>query len=825
MPAQHNRARRQRTPVALHGAVAAQAQFQRGLVLHNAGRLDRAIDAYSAAIRLAPGHADALHNLGIALAASGQKARAIDAWREAVRLRPDQADSTVALGHALLDAGRADEAAILLTNACERHPGDASLLALNGRALLALGRTGPAIGALFLSLDLHPDNPTAHAGLGDALFEHGDIEQAMVHSLRAFQLAPDHVHASTLSCVLIALGQYQEALAFAEHAVALRPACLEGLVNRTIALEGLGRFDDAIAAGHQAVAVAPGHAVSRLNLAVTLLSLGRLTAEAWDLYEWRLLLHGTPAWLSVVTRWEGEDLAGRTILLHAEQGLGDTLQFVRYAPLVAARCGGRVILAVQPSLVRLLRTVPGVDQVVAVGATLPPFDVVCPLLSLPRLLGTTVESIPPALPYADAPVPWRDAAVGLRVGLVWTGSKGFSHDRQRSLLPAELAVLAGIPGVQFYSLQRHEAGPPALPPELDAIDLMAGVQDFADTAALVAGLDLVISVDTAVAHLAATMGKPVWMLSRFRGCWRWLLDREDSPWYPSLHIVRQARPNDWGGVIERVRQDLADLAAHPIDRAPACVARPGLPAPRPYKACGTPSPSMGAVDFNKCCEDRRRVALPLSGRRVIYHRCPACALVFTGDFDAWSRDDFRREIYNEGYAAADPDYAESRPAASADLIGTLFGEACRGLEVLDYGGGDGALAVLLGRQHGMAADVYDPFNPACDVPPGRTYPLVTCFEVLEHTPDPRATIRKIASLVRTDGMVVFSTLVQPADFLRSGLDWWYVAPRNGHVTIYSAQALQALWAELGFQLVSHGDNLHLAFRTLPTFARRLSKPL
>lgn len=744
------------------------------------------------------------------------------AMHRALRLHPNPADRAVAQGQALLDAGHAEDAAVLLTAACQRHPGDARILALNGRALRALGRIGPAIGALFLAAELRPGDAAIQSALGDALFDHGDAQQAMVHCLNAFRLAPSTAHASTLSCVLIALGHYTEALALADHALEQRPDCFEALVNRAIALEGLGRFEDAVRAGQSAVAASPGSAVARHNLAVTRLSLGQLTPEAWDLYEWRLLLHGKPAWLNAVTRWEGEDIAGRTILLHAEQGLGDTLQFVRYAPLVAARAG-RVILAVQAPLARLLRTVPGVDHVVAVGGVLPAFDVVCPLLSLPRLLGTTLDSIPPALPYADDHAPWDDAAgPALRVGLVWAGSKGFSDDRQRSLPPAELMGLAGLPGVQLYSLQRHEAGGTALPPELNAIDLMDGVQDFADTAARVAGLDLVIAVDTAVAHLAATMGKPVWLLSRFRGCWRWLLGRADSPWYPSLRIVRQEQPNDWSGVIAQVRQDLAALARQPVARPAATASRPAISAPRPCKACGTPSPAMGSVDFNKSCEDRRRAALPLSGRAVTYHRCPACALVFTGDFDAWDRDEFRSRIYNEGYADVDPDFAGSRPAASAELVGTLLGPACRGLDVLDYGGGDGALAALLASRHGMVTEVYDPFSPAHDVAPQRQYPLVTCFEVLEHTPDPRATIREIAARVQADGIVVFSTLLQPGDFAQRGLDWWYVAPRNGHVTIYSAQSLRALWSDLGFQLISHGDGLHIAYRTLPAFAQGLA---
>jgi len=801
----------------------AHAHFQRGLALQRGGRIEQAIKAYGQVVQLEPDHPEALHNLGAALARAGRTDAAIATWGRAVQLQPNLADSVVELAQALLNAGRAEEAVVVLTANGQRHPENARILELNARALLTLGRTGPAIGALLMALALQPGHAPTHAALGNALFDHGDIGQALVHCLEAFRLVPGHVHAITLSCVLIELGHYHEALALADHAAALRADCLEAMVNRAIALEGLGRFEDAVEAGQRAIGTAPDSAVARHNLAVTLLGLGQLTAEAWALYEWRLQLKAKPAWLSAVELWDGQDIAGRTILLHAEQGLGDTLQFVRYAPLVAAR-GCRVVLAVQPALARLLQATPGVDRVVAIGGALPPFDVMCPLLSLPHILGTTLDSIPPALTYAGDYAPWDDAAVGLRVGLVWAGSKRFSDDRQRSLAIEELVALARVPGVQFYSLQRHETASLETPADLGLIDLMPGVQDFADTAALVAGMDLVISVDTAVAHLAATMGKPVWLLSRFRGCWRWLHDREDSPWYPSMRVIRQTRPNDWAGVLEQVRQDLTALAGQPIQRPPVRASRPAPVAPRACKSCGAPAPAIGAVDFNKCCEDRRRVALPLSGRRVTYHRCPNCALLFTGDFDGWDRDDFRTYIYNEDYIDADPDYAEGRPAASASLIGTLFGEACRGLAVLDYGGGGGTLAALLNSQHAMLAETYDPFNPACDALPRRRFPLVTCFEVLEHTPDPRATILEIASLVQEDGIVVFSTLLQPPAAQQPGADclgWWYVAPRNGHVTIYSEQALRALWTELGFQLVTHGDNLHFAFRTLPAFARRL----
>ena len=345
---------------------AAQAQFQRGLALHQAGRLDPAIAAYSATVRLNPAHADAMHNMGVALKAAERPAEAIVAWERVMRLRPDQADAVLTLGQALLSVGRTEEAAALLTAACRRHPGEACIFVLSSRALLALGRSGLAIGALFLAVELQPGDATIHAALAHALLDHGDVEQAMKHSLEAFRLTPDAEKASTLSCVLIALGHYNEALALADHALALRPDCFAALVNRSIALEGLCRFAEAMAAGQAAVSASPNSALARHNLAATHLALGQLTPEAWDLYEWRLLMRGDLAWFATTTRWDGEDITGRTILLHAEQGLGDTLQFVRYAPLVAVRAG-RVILAVQPALVRLLRAVPGVDHVVAIG--------------------------------------------------------------------------------------------------------------------------------------------------------------------------------------------------------------------------------------------------------------------------------------------------------------------------------------------------------------------------------------------------------------------------------------------------------------------------
>jgi hypothetical protein len=361
-------------------------------------------------------------------------------------------------------------------------------------------------------------------------------------------------------------GLYLQAL----RATPDHPGRLSSLGNT---LRALGRLPEALEAHEQAVAAAPGDAEARFNRAVTLLSAGDFS-RGWREYEWR--------WMRTTRRkrgpwWKGDAPADRTILLHAEQGLGDTLQFVRYAPAVAA-LGGRIVLEVQPPLVRLCQCLSGIAEVVPAGeAEREPsatFDAHCPLMSLPLLFGTTLETIPAAMPYLH-PDPtlaaaWReqlpDAGV-LRVGLCWAGARHTDDpgarviDQRRSLHLAELAPLADIGRVQFISLQKGEAADQLRtpPPGLDVVDPMPRVTDFADTAAIVAGLDLVISVDTAVAHLAGALGRPVWMLSRYDGCWRWLHGRDDSPWYPTMRLYRQQQPYDWTEVVGRLRQDLIGL--------------------------------------------------------------------------------------------------------------------------------------------------------------------------------------------------------------------------------------------------------------------------
>ncbi len=485
-------------------------------------------------------------NRGNACLGRGDAAAAVAAFQSCLDLRPDHPATLFNLANAQLQAGHAVPSAETLVRCLRRAPQFGAAHIALANVLLRFGMLDQARGFATTGVQLMPGSPDALLCLAGILHHAGDHAAAIEAYRMALHYAPGHGGA------------------------------LSSLGNT---LRAMGRLDEALAAHDQAIAAAPentpDHATFRFHRATTLLAAGAF-AEGWAEYEWRWRRPGhVPRFAS--PPWQGEALEGRTILLHHEQGLGDTLQFVRYALLVAER-GGRVILQVQPSLVRLLRALPGVAQVVARGEPLPPFDCHCPLMSLPLAFGTTPDNIPaaPACLHADPTrvARWRrhlrDCSPrhnGPYVGLVWAGLPNLDNwearliDRRRSLGPADLAGLAGLPGVQFVSLQK-DLSPPAIA-GLEMIDGMAGMDDFADTATLVAALDLVISVDTSVAHLAAGLGRPVWLLSRYDGCWRWLRDRSDSPWYPTLRLYRQARSHDWSEVIARVRRDLEGATVRP----------------------------------------------------------------------------------------------------------------------------------------------------------------------------------------------------------------------------------------------------------------------
>ena len=439
---------------------------------------------------------------------------------------PLDLEGAFAEASALFKAGRLAEAEALCRQVLAADPRHAEALLLLGMVARACGHQEDGITIIRHALALNPASAKAQNGLGIALHESGALDDAILQYRRALDLAPDYPEAKS---------------------------------NLGAALQERGDFDEAIRCLTEAVALKPDSAEAHTNLATTLLAAGDFAA-GWAEYEWRW---GTPSMVKgrrdfTQPQWRGEPASGRTLLIHAEQGLGDSLQFCRYAPLAAER-GVRVILEVQAPLVRLLGQLPGIERVIARGDPLPPFDLHCPLLSLPLAFATRLESIPAAPSYLAAdPAPL--AGANPKIGLTWAGNPRLHSaalaaiDRRRSIAPELLAPLVAQPGWDFVSLQK---GGPAAPAEFRLIDVMAEMTDFADTAALIAGLDLVISVDTAIVHLAAALGKPVWVLNRFDSCWRWLRHRADSPWYPSLRLFTQPKPGDWASVIDAVRTELS----------------------------------------------------------------------------------------------------------------------------------------------------------------------------------------------------------------------------------------------------------------------------
>jgi Tfp pilus assembly protein PilF len=444
----------------------------------------------------------------------------------------------------LRQQGRTEEAVAWYRKAIALEPGDAELHNAIGIVLREQGRAAEAEASFRAAISLVPNHAGAHNNLGNALREQGQLDEAVACYRRSIALAPD------------------------------RPATYS---NLGATLQQACRLDEAIICYRQALDLAPDLAAAHHHLAMALLAKGDFAAGLPE-FEWRMRTAQAAASQRnfAQKQWRGEAAPGQKLLIHAEQGFGDTLQFCRFAPLAAAR-GLSVTLEVQPALVRLLQaSFPGMD-VQPSGQVLEKFDVHCPMMSLPLAFGTTLETIPAgtylrADPAREAAwrARWGKPVAMRRVGLCWAGnprahSATFAEvDRRRSIPPALLGPLFDVPGIVFVSLQK-DGDLAAMPGML--LDFMPEMADFADTAALIANLDLVISVDTAVAHLAAGLGKPVWLLDRFSPCWRWLLGRHDSPWYPTLRIYRQSEPGDWTLVVKKVADDLRDL----------CIAQPCQP--------------------------------------------------------------------------------------------------------------------------------------------------------------------------------------------------------------------------------------------------------
>ncbi|HEY9616241.1 MAG TPA: tetratricopeptide repeat protein, partial [Microcoleaceae cyanobacterium] len=547
----------------------AEAHSNLGTVLLDLGRRSDAIAHQQQAVSLLPNDANLHYNLAIALSKDDQLEAAIAHYQQAVTLNPHYANAHHNLGAVLFKQNRLEEAIPYYQQAISLMPEHVNARNSLGVALLRLEQLAAAKEQFETAIAIKPDYASAHDNLGTVLQRQGELDAAIEHYRQAIALKPDCANAySNLGAALKEQGKLAESIACYQEAIRLQPDHADAYNNYGGTLVEQGKFREAIGCYEQAIHYRPDYADAHLNLGIILLTLGDFQ-RGFTEYHWRWQTKQCPDLRYPQALWDGSDLQGKVVLLTAEQGFGDTLQFVRYAPLVAQR-GGHVVIACQKPLLRLLNTVAGIDRCVDRDRVDVQTHYHCPLLDLPLILGTTLETIPHQVPYLQAPpsgirLPRGEAGRGdkegggdgeapFKIGIVWAANPSSSTASKRSCTLNDFLSLLKLPQVVLYSLQKDcpEADRPLLMAQERLYDLSDQLQDFGDTAAAIAQLDLVISVDTAVAHLAGALGKPVWTLLSYVADWRWLLDRTDSPWYPTMRLFRQPQPGDWHTIFQQV---------------------------------------------------------------------------------------------------------------------------------------------------------------------------------------------------------------------------------------------------------------------------------
>lgn len=592
-------------------ATALQMKFSQAITLHQQGRIIEAESIYREILRRQPEHFDALHLLGVIAIQTRHTEQGVELIRKAIGLNANNAAAYQNLGKALLDLKRPDEALASYDKAIALKPDYAEAYNSRGNVQLRLKHPDEALADYEKAIALRPDYAEAHNSRGSALLDLERPEEALASYNKAIALKRDFAGAynnrgnalRNLKRLADALASYnkaialkpnfaeaynnrgnmlsyfnrqEEALASYDKAIALKPDYAEAYNNRGLALRDLKRPDEALANYDRAITLEKNFAEAHWNKSLCLLQLGRFE-QGWLEYEWRWKIRVPRSSMRSFPKplWLGEDpLVDKAILLYSEQGFGDTIQFCRYAKLVAD-LGARVILEVPNPLISLLGNLSGVAQLAKEGSPLRQFDYQCPLMSLPLAFKTNLSNIPAKIPYLNANLEksrfWKEKLGEkdkLRVGLVWSG--GFRPNQPevwavnlRRNIPLEKLALLKDPDIEFYSLQKGEPAESELGELISRhwdgphiFDFTSLLNDFSDTAAFVENLDLVISVDTATAHLAGALGKPVWILNRFDSDWRWLLDRTDSPWYPTARLYGQQKVGDWDNVVRRVKTDL-----------------------------------------------------------------------------------------------------------------------------------------------------------------------------------------------------------------------------------------------------------------------------
>ncbi|HEX5227753.1 MAG TPA: tetratricopeptide repeat protein [Bryobacteraceae bacterium] len=546
------------------------ARYQNELGVSQAmqGKMDAAILTFSRAVDAEPSDALGHYNLGYAYERSRRWDGAIAAYQKALALRPQYPQALNNLANVLRQAGRTAEAIEAGQKAIALQPNFFEAHLNLGNALLQQGMAGQAIAIYQQAIALRPASPDAYNNLANALNQAGQSAEAIENYKKAVALRPDFAGALTnLANLQEEAGDFDAALASLNRALMLQPGNARIYNSLGNALGSQGRLDEALDAFQRAIELEPGYMPPRLNLAHVYLAKGDL-ANGFAGYETRPQRTVAFDSESPAPLWDGRELKGQRILLRVEQGQGDIIQFVRYVPMVRQR-GGLPVMQLPRSLVELLRGQCGIEEAVGHDEPMPQADVQYPLLSLPNLFQTRLETIPAKVPYLCADPALVDEFQkridlnAFNVGLNWAGKA--VPDRRRSFPLSALAPLAEIEGVRFHSLQKGPQATEAFRPPygMELSNLLADFEDFAHTAALMASMDLVITCDTSVAHLAGAMGLQTWILLSFAADWRWLRNRSDSPWYPTARLFRQTKTGDWTSVITEVAEALRNAHKEP----------------------------------------------------------------------------------------------------------------------------------------------------------------------------------------------------------------------------------------------------------------------
>lgn len=537
------------------------------IALQDQRKLDEAKESYCKAISLVPDYAEAHYNLANVFKEQGRLDEAIKSYRQAITLIPDYAEALSNLGNVLQEQGKLDEAIASFRQSTEVKPDYIEAYCNLGNALKEQDKLDEAVTIYNRAIAINPQYADIHYNLGNALSEQNRPDEAIVSYSRAIELKPDYAEAyCNLGNVYQEQDKLDEAVEKYRQAIEFKPDYVIAHNNLGTILQGLGKFDEAITSYDKAIEIKQDYAEAHMNRSLIHLLIEKFQ-QGWSEYEWRLRTKTHSLRDFNQPKWDGSPLDGKSILVHSEQGLGDNIQFVRYLPMVKAK-GGHVIFECRKDLFHLLKNCSGFDEIIEQTPHSIPsvqFDLQVPLLSLPGIFDTKLDTIPSDTPYipvdSNFVTQWSsrlDHNDTYKVGIVWAGSPTNKLGRNRSCSLSDFAPLAEIPDITFYSLQK---GPAALeannPPKgMKIINLGNELNDFTDTAAAIENLDLVISVDTAIVHLAGAIGKPIWALLHLVPTWRWLLQGDDTPWYPGMRLFRKTQLNDWTGVFKQVKKAL-----------------------------------------------------------------------------------------------------------------------------------------------------------------------------------------------------------------------------------------------------------------------------